>query len=54
MKRWSREIIPRSSCKRYEQVVKESWIIPELRKVRNFHSAPTRTLAGSINAGRKS
>jgi electron-transferring-flavoprotein dehydrogenase len=23
---------------RYEQVVKESWIIPELRKVRNFHA----------------
>jgi len=25
--------------KRYEQLVKESWIIPELRKVRNFHAA---------------
>ncbi len=24
---------------RYEQVVNESWIIPELRKVRNFHAA---------------
>ena len=25
--------------KRYEQLVNESWIIPELRKVRNFHAA---------------
>src|SRR5215813_9360159 len=25
--------------KRYEQLVQESWIIPELRKVRNFHAA---------------
>ena len=24
---------------RYEQLVNESWIIPELRKVRNFHAA---------------
>src|ERR1041384_1876125 len=37
---------------RYEQAVNESWIIPELRKVRNFHAAfkPGRWLA-LINSG---
>src|SRR6266850_2389705 len=25
--------------KRYDELVKESWIVPELRKVRNFHAA---------------
>src|SRR5207245_6187302 len=24
---------------RYEELISESWIIPELRKVRNFHAA---------------
>jgi electron-transferring-flavoprotein dehydrogenase len=28
-----------SRLKRYEELVNESWIIPELRKVRNFHAA---------------
>ncbi len=37
---------------RYEQVVNDSWIVPELRKVRNFHAAFKRgRWLGIVNAG---
>src|SRR6185369_14844149 len=37
---------------RYEEVVNESWIMPELRKVRNFHSAFKHgRWLGLVNAG---
>ncbi|HSD46373.1 MAG TPA: NAD(P)/FAD-dependent oxidoreductase, partial [Pyrinomonadaceae bacterium] len=37
---------------RYEQLVNESWIVPELRKVRNFHAAFKRgRWLGIVNAG---
>ena len=38
--------------RRYEELINESWIIPELRKVRNFHAAFQRgRWLGLANAG---
>src|ERR1700754_5182495 len=41
-----------NQLKRYEQVVNDSWIIPELYKVRNFHAGFKRGgCGGMVNAG---
>ncbi len=41
-----------NQLKRYEELVKESWIVPELRRVRNFHAGFRRgRWLGMANAG---